>query len=71
MVNVSVKRCRCGKALPSFGEDGGKAVCCKRCKSPHMVDVRSSKCLCGRSQPDLEKLVAKLCVASGARDQKW
>ena len=32
MVDVFIKRCLCGKATPSFGEAGGKAVCCKRCK---------------------------------------
>ena len=52
MVNVSVKRWRCGKALPSFGEDGGKAVCCNQCKTPQMVDVRRKKCRCGKARPN-------------------
>ena len=38
-MNVNNKRCRCGLALPYFGLEGGKAVCCGKCKEPGMMDV--------------------------------
>ena len=44
------KRCLCGKARPTFGEAGGRAVCCKQCKTSEMVDVHNKRCRCGKAR---------------------
>ena len=42
MVNVISKKCRCGKSIPVFNFDGIlQAICCRDCKDPGMVDVKS------------------------------
>jgi hypothetical protein len=51
VMGVKNKRCRCGLSLPSFGLEGGKAVCCGKCKEPGMMDVINKRCRCGLSQP--------------------
>ena len=43
MMDVKHKRCRCGLSQPHFGLEGGKAVCCGRCKEPGMMDVNSKR----------------------------
>ena len=47
MINVTAKRCSCGKQ-PAFNVPGEKTpVCCKICKTDDMIDVKSKKCQCG------------------------
>ena len=42
------KKCTCGK-LPNFNLPGeSKGVCCARCKTEEMVDVKNKKCTCGK-----------------------
>ena len=55
MVKVMGKRCLCGKAEPQLGEVGGKAVSCKHCKTPGMVDVKYKLCLCGKTRCSFEQ----------------
>jgi len=48
MIDVTNKKCPCGKQ-PSFnflGENVG--ICCKICKSSEMIDVMNKKCPCGK-----------------------
>ena len=59
MVDVKSKRCACGKPQPSFGEAGGKAVCCKDCKTPAMVNVKNKHGLCGMRQPSVGEAKCK------------
>ena len=52
MVDVINKKCKCGKARPSFNEPGEtKPICCKDCATNTMVDVVSKKCKCGKARP--------------------
>ena len=51
MMDVKHKRCRCGLSEPYFGLEGGKRVCCGKCKEPGMMDVINKRCRCGLSQP--------------------
>ena len=45
------KLCKCGNQ-PSFNlPDEKVAICCKKCKTDKMVNVRSKKCKCGKSRP--------------------
>ena len=45
MVDVISKKCKCGKALPTFNEPGEtRAICCSSCKTETMVDVTHTKC---------------------------
>ena len=38
-------KCKCGKARPTFNEEGEtKAICCVNCKTDTMVDVINKKC---------------------------
>lgn len=41
------RKCSCGKT-PSFNLPGGKPLCCSKCKTPEMVDVKNKKCPCGQ-----------------------
>ena len=44
--------CRCGKAQPIYNEPGKtKPICCSRCKTDTMVDVKNKRCRCGKAQP--------------------
>ena len=39
------RKCRCGKAQPSFNDPGeSKPVCCSECKTDRMVDVVNKRC---------------------------
>jgi len=51
MINLKDKnkRCVCNKAIPSFGQPGEKATCCKLCKKEGMVCVITQLCPCGKS----------------------
>ena len=52
MVNIMTPKCRCGRAIPSFGMPGdARATCCANCKEDGMVDIKNAKCRCGRAQP--------------------
>ncbi|CAJ1340434.1 unnamed protein product, partial [Effrenium voratum] len=52
MVNIKNAKCRCGRAIPSFGMPGdARATCCANCKEDGMVNIKSPKCRCGRAQP--------------------
>ena len=45
MVDVKSKKCKCGKARPTYNEPGEtKAICCSSCKTETMVDVIHKKC---------------------------
>ena len=49
---ISRKKCRCGKAQPTFNFEGeSKRVCCSNCKEVGMVNVVSKKCKCGKAIP--------------------
>lgn len=43
-------RCGCGKRA-SYGHPGDRASRCIKCREMDMVNVRSPRCLCGKSQP--------------------
>jgi hypothetical protein len=48
MVDVTHKKCKCGK-IPIYNEPGKtKAICCNKCKTETMVDVKHKKCKCGK-----------------------
>ena len=49
MASDSRKLCRCFKVEPNLGEHSGRAVCCKQCKTPEMVNVKNKRCLCGKA----------------------
>jgi hypothetical protein len=52
MVDVISKKCRCGKARPSYNEPNETtAICCATCKTDTMINVISKKCRCGKAQP--------------------
>jgi hypothetical protein len=65
MVDVASKRCKCGKAQPIFGHPGSKAICCKLCAEPGMIDRKNKICIvCNKTRagynfPGLDK---KYCV---------
>lgn len=40
-------KCQCGKRA-SFNVSGNKPVCCSKCKTSDMVDVKNKKCPCGK-----------------------
>jgi len=45
MVDVKHKRCKCGKARPTYNEPNEKtAICCAKCRTNTMVDVANIKC---------------------------
>jgi len=45
MVDVINKKCKCGKAQPTYNEPGKtQALCCSQCKTETMVDVKNKKC---------------------------
>jgi len=47
MVNVIDRKCKCGKAQPTFNLIGEKqAICCISCKTPEMVDIKNIDKLC-------------------------
>ena len=49
---VISKKCKCGKARPTYNEPGEtRAICCSSCKTDTMVDVKNKKCKCGKAQP--------------------
>ncbi len=61
-------KCKCGKALPSFGfSDTKKKVCCKSCKEDNMISLGKKKCQCGKSRPtynlpnNKKAICCKLC----------
>ena len=41
MINVNDKRCKCGKAKPSFNFKGLKAEYCSQCKESDMINVKN------------------------------
>jgi len=43
-------KCLCG-TYASFNVQGEKPICCSKCKTDEMIDVRSKKCSCGK-QPN-------------------
>ena len=50
--SVKSKRCRCGKACPSYNEPAEtRPVCCSSCKTESMVDVKNKRCRCGKAYP--------------------
>jgi hypothetical protein len=63
MIDVSHKKCFCGKSQPSFNYEGIKiAKYCTECKLPNMVTT-NSLCFCKKVQPtyNYEGLSAKYC----------
>jgi hypothetical protein len=51
-VDVTNKKCMCGKARPSFALLGEPPLWCSECKLQEAVDIKSKKCKCGKSQPN-------------------
>ena len=52
MVDVKNKKCKCGKARPTYNESGQtKPICCSACKTTTMINVKSKKCKCGKAIP--------------------
>jgi hypothetical protein len=47
MINVSAKQCTCGRAIPSFGLEGGHSTHCAACRTPTMVNLTNDKCSTG------------------------
>ena len=44
--------CICGKAQPIYNEPGQTMpICCSKCKTDTMVDVKNKKCICGEARP--------------------
>jgi len=47
MVNVSDRKCNCGKAQPTYNlPNSKKAICCKACKTAEMIDLKNTDKLC-------------------------
>ena len=52
MIDIVNKRCKCGKAIPTYNLQGEtKPICCYKCKTPEMIDVVHKRCKCGKCQP--------------------
>jgi hypothetical protein len=53
MIDKKNKKCKCGKAQPSFGyKDDERATCCQKCALPNMIDIKNNKCVvCNLTQP--------------------
>ena len=46
------KKCKCGEVQPSYNEPGkSPAICCIKCKSPTMINVKNKRCNCGKAIP--------------------
>lgn len=44
--------CKCGKAQPHFNEPNESTpICCSKCKTDTMIDVKHPKCKCGKAHP--------------------
>lgn len=44
--------CKCGKAQPHFNEPNESTpICCSKCKTDTMIDVKHPKCKCGKGHP--------------------
>ena len=49
MINVTTKRCRCGKGYCIYNEPNEKkGLYCGQCKTETMVNVANTKCRCGK-----------------------
>ena len=63
MMNVTTRKCQCGKVRPIFGEVGGKAVCCKDCRKSGIagckVSVQTSICIGFRVIKSIGGAIAK------------
>ena len=67
MIDVLNKKCKCGKAHPTYNFEGEtKAVCCSKCKEVGMVNVVSKKCKCGKARPtyNFEGETKPVCCSS-------
>ena len=48
--------CGCGQSQPYFNEPGEKkAICCSKCKTETMVNVKHKKCDCRKSRPSFNE----------------
>lgn len=62
--------CRCGKHEPNFGLLNDKrASYCSKCKLTNMIDLRHSKCKCGKQpsygyKKDMKRIACKNCKTS-------
>ena len=66
MVDILNKKCKCGKARPTYNIEGETtAVCCSKCKEVGMVDVRHHKCKCGKALPNFnfEDQTSAICCS--------
>jgi hypothetical protein len=73
MINITNKKCPCGKR-PSFGfEEDKTATCCTVCKKDGMIDIKHKKCLCGKRpyfgfENDKKATCCKDCKKEGMFD---
>jgi hypothetical protein len=70
MLDLTSKKCKCGKARPNFNFESLIPEYCSLCKTNDMIDVNHSKCFCGNSQPtyNIKGLIAKYCVLCKTSD---
>ncbi len=71
MINVKHKTCKCGK-MPTYGlESDNIIICCKKCKTENMIDLKNKNklCKCGtRASFGLESDNKKICCAKCKTD---
>ena len=49
---IKKKLCQCGKSQPNFNiPNEKKPICCSKCKTDDMIDVRNKRCICGNARP--------------------
>jgi hypothetical protein len=48
MIDVSNKKCVCGKTQPRYNYEGEKPKYCSECKLDNMINLVEKKCFCGK-----------------------